>query len=219
LRFLPRELSLGLSEPLLTCADGMITISSTTATTGLLLQKPTIVVGRSPYNAWCEQDSSHIADASPLSADKAARLLAFLCNRHSYLQDDLTAHPETFIRIADATIRLPQPANWFMDFSEWSIGRALSLFNLTSVHEAGAKAEPADLRQALFQLELAKAELNRRTSEVSALRQELNERTSKFEARLLALTSSSSWRLTEPLRRLAGRGFRLRTRPSTKAKS
>ena len=107
LRFLPRELSLGLSEPLLTCADGMITISSTTATTGLLLRKPTIVVGRSPYNAWCEKDPSRIADASPLGADEGACLLAFLCNRHSYLQDDLTAHPETFIRIADATIRLP----------------------------------------------------------------------------------------------------------------
>jgi hypothetical protein len=69
LRFLPRELSRGLSEPLLTCADGMMTISSTTATTGLLLRKPTIAVGRSPYNAWCEQDPSHIADASPLSAE------------------------------------------------------------------------------------------------------------------------------------------------------
>jgi hypothetical protein len=215
LRLLPRELSAGLSEPLLTCADGMITISSTTATTGLLLRKPTIVVGRSPYNAWCEQDPSHIADASPLSADEAARLLAFLCNRHSYLQDDLTAHPETFNRIAEATIRLPQPADWFMDFSEWSIGRALSLFNFGSVHEAATTGEPSDPRRAPstvnFQLELVKAELNRRTSEVNALRQELNERTSMLEAQLLALTSSSSWRVTEPLRRLAGKGsFRTR---------
>jgi hypothetical protein len=215
LRFLPRELSRGLSEPLLTCADGMITISSTTATTGLLLRKPTIVVGRSPYNAWCEQDPSHIADASPLSADEAARLLAFLCNRYSCLQDDLKADPETFIRIADATMRLPQPADWFMDFSEWSIGRALSLFNLTSRHAAATKGEPSDRRRARskvdFQLELVKAELNRRTSEVNALRQELNERAAMFEAQLLALTSSSSWQMTEPLRRLAGRGS-LRTR-------
>jgi hypothetical protein len=130
LRFLPPELSRGLSEPLLTCADGMVTISSTTATTGLLLQKPTIVVGRSPYNAWCEQNPLRISAVTPLTTDEAVRLLAFLCNRYSHVQDDLMSHPETFIRIADATIRLPEPADWFLDFSEWSIDQARSLFNL-----------------------------------------------------------------------------------------
>jgi FkbM family methyltransferase len=56
--------------------------------------------------------------------------------------------------------------------------------------------------------EQARAELNRYASEANALRQaqvELNQRTSMLEARLFALTSSSSWRLTEPLRRLAGK--------------
>jgi hypothetical protein len=52
----------------------------------------------------------------------------------------------------------------------------------------------------LPEIEVVKAELKRRMSELN----ELN-------AQLVALTSSTSWRLTEPLRRLAGKGS-LRTR-------
>ena len=78
-----------------------------------------------------------------------------------------------------------------------------------------------ELNQHQIQLKRAKAELNQRAleaidtpqalSEAKQAIAELNQRKSMLEAQLLALTSSTSWRLTEPLRRLAGKGS-LRTR-------
>jgi hypothetical protein len=65
------------------------------------------------------------------------------------------------------------------------------------------------LEEAESQLEEMRAKLNQRTSEANELRQaraELNHRTSMLEAQVLALTSSSSWGLTELLQWLAGKG-------------
>ena len=121
LRFLPIEFSQGLTEVLLVRANGMITISSTSAMTGLLLQRHVVVVGQSPFNSWCIDKPELIASASPLSESEVASTLAFLCHRYSHLMGDLETDPLRFVQIIEQIQASAEPIDWFMDMSDWSI--------------------------------------------------------------------------------------------------
>lgn len=144
LRFLPRDLSQGLTEPLVLHADGMVTISSTSAMTGLLFQKRVIVCGRSPFNAWCFRDAAHLEDALPLTLDEAASTLGFLTHRYSLAYDHQLENLGLVASAMHAVTSANSPSEWFMDLSDWSIDRARSLFHLNVEREA----DPAVLQEA-----------------------------------------------------------------------
>jgi hypothetical protein len=128
LRFLPIEFSQGLTEVLLVRASGMITISSTAAMTGLLLQRKVVVVGQSPFNSWCTDNPELIASASPLSQSEVASTLAFLCHRYSHLMEDLETDPRRLVQIIEQIQASADPIDWFMDISDWSIDRVRRSF-------------------------------------------------------------------------------------------
>jgi hypothetical protein len=127
LRFLPTELAQGLSELLLTMVDGMVTVSSTTAITGLLFGKRVIAVGRCPFNGWVPRDVRRISTVRPLTADESARTLAFLTNRYSFLNETVGADPTVLSAVIEAA-KTRDPTRWYLDVSEWSPAHARSLF-------------------------------------------------------------------------------------------
>ncbi len=128
LRFLPQTLSLGLSEPMLLSADGMVTISSTSAMTGLLFQKRVIVTGRSPYNTWCLSDPARIAEAPVLSDEQVASVLCFLTNRLTLSHEVLDKTIDPLIDLVKAVTTSGDPVKWLTDISEWTPERAAQLF-------------------------------------------------------------------------------------------
>jgi hypothetical protein len=128
LRFLPIEFSQGLTEVLLVRAEGMITISSTSAMTGLLLQRHVVVVGQSPFSSWCIDRPELIAAATPLSQSEVASTLAFLCHRYSHLLGDLDTDPLRLLQIVEQIRASAEPIDWFMDMSDWSIDRVRRSF-------------------------------------------------------------------------------------------
>ncbi|MGF6470500.1 hypothetical protein [Paraburkholderia youngii] len=128
LRFLPPAFTQGLTEPLLTHADGLVTLSSSSAMSALLLGKHVVVTGKSPYNTWCLSDPQDIARSPTLSPDEAMSTLAFLCHRYSHLHETLVAEPGRLLPLIDAVTSSANPAEWFMDMSDWSVERAYSLF-------------------------------------------------------------------------------------------
>jgi Capsule polysaccharide biosynthesis protein len=130
IRFLPHELSQGLTESMLTCADGVITLSSTTAMTALLLQKRVVVTGRAPYNAWCLQNPADIESAKPLTDDEVCSTLAFLSNRFSYIHSTLLSEPKIIQNLIEVAISKRDLAEWFLDLSTWSISQAQSQFSI-----------------------------------------------------------------------------------------
>ncbi len=128
LRFLPQAFTQGLTEPLLVHADGLVTLSSSSAMSALLRQKHVVVTGRSPYATWCLDDPARIAESPVLSPSEAMSTLAFLCHRYSYLHEALVAEPDKLLPMINAVTSLADPAEWFLDMSEWSVERAALLF-------------------------------------------------------------------------------------------
>lgn len=126
--FLPRDLSQGLTETLLAEADGMITISSTSAMAALLFRKRVIVTGVSPFNAWCDRDPAAIGRAQTLSPAEATSLFCYLTNRNSYNHETLMHHPEKLAEVMRAVLHEPDAARWFLDPESWDRDKAMSLF-------------------------------------------------------------------------------------------
>ncbi|MGF6381307.1 putative nucleic acid-binding Zn-ribbon protein [Paraburkholderia atlantica] len=142
LRFLPQTLSRGLSEPMLLAADGMVTISSTTAMTGLLFQRRVVVTGRSPYNTWCESDPAKIADAPTLNDDQVASVLCFLTNRLTLSHELLDKKINPLIELMKAVSASEDPVEWFTDISEWTLEKAAELFRFRGcVRNAGSNLQ------------------------------------------------------------------------------
>jgi hypothetical protein len=127
LRFLPPAYSQGITEALLTAADGLVTISSTTAMTALLFGKSTIAVGRSPFNVWCARQPEQIGTTPCLPEDQAARLLAFLTNRAIECNSDLNADPKHLSAYVENVLMRPN-ADWLFDMAGWGANHALRLF-------------------------------------------------------------------------------------------
>jgi hypothetical protein len=130
LRFLSSDLAQGISEVLLTIADGIVSISSTVSMSGLLFGKRVVAVGRCPFNGWCPRQVSEISSSTPLTPSEAACTLAFLTNRYSYVEEELESRPELFLSVANAAQTSSNVASWFFDFTDWSPVRTRSLFNL-----------------------------------------------------------------------------------------
>ena len=133
LRFLPQELSQGFTEALLLQADGMVTISSTSAMTGLLFQKKVIVCGLSPFNAWCLRDVGRLEDVVPWTINEAASTLGFLTHRYSELHTLKPVQIESVCTKLHIMMSHANPSAWFMDISNWSIHRARSLFKFVAI--------------------------------------------------------------------------------------
>ncbi|AMU15798.1 hypothetical protein K6Y74_30395 [Burkholderia cenocepacia] len=129
LRFLPQQLSQSFSEPLLTAADGMVTISSTCAMAGLLFQKRVVVVGRAPYNAWCSRDPAQLDTTPVLSDDEAASLLCFLTHRLAISHDVLDRDITPLTDLMRAVVKSENPSAWLTDLSTWTPEQANTLFH------------------------------------------------------------------------------------------
>ena len=150
LRFLPPAYSQGMTEALLPAADGLVTISSTTAMTSLLFGKSTIVTGRSPFNAWCASQPGQIGTTPRLPEDQAARLLAFLTNRVIECNSDLNADPKHLSAFVENVLMRPDAkpkradAEWLFDMAGWSAKHALRLFAAEAAqdYEEAGKATP-----------------------------------------------------------------------------
>lgn len=128
IRLLPRDLSCGLSEALVTQADGLVTISSTSAMAALLFRKQVAVVGRSPLSGWGVDRPELIDQAPRLQQAEAVRCLAVLTHRFSVLHSTIMADParmKPHLQHAhDGTA-----ADWYLDLADWSLPAAESLFN------------------------------------------------------------------------------------------
>jgi len=131
IHFLPDELSIGLTESLLLSADGMITISSTSAMTGLLFQKRVVVLGKSPVGNWCASEVSDISNFELLSDDETAASLCFLTNRISLSHNSLDIDSKSLEIIMRRTAADGiNSDDWFLDVSGWSSESANTLFSL-----------------------------------------------------------------------------------------
>jgi hypothetical protein len=130
LRFLPRDLSCNTTEALLTVVDAMVTISSTVAMTGLLFGRKVIVTGTSPLSSWCLNKPNYLPESRQLDAKQIASTLVFLTNRYSVMHQDIQENPCVLEQILQLMTTSKQPADWFLNMSEWSIEQSYRLLNL-----------------------------------------------------------------------------------------
>ncbi len=89
LRSLPDGLGLGTTEALLTRADALVTVSSSSAATALLFGVRCAVVGASPWTGWVATAPWQLAAQRPLDDAQAVALLRFLTHRYSVRLDAL----------------------------------------------------------------------------------------------------------------------------------
>jgi hypothetical protein len=127
LRILPPDYSSGITEALLAAADGLITISSTSAMTAILFGKKTVVMGQSPFNAWCTPYPELIGTTPCLPEDQAARLLAFLTNRVVECDSHLNTDARRLSVFAEHVL-MRSSTDWLFDMTGWSEEHALRLF-------------------------------------------------------------------------------------------
>ena len=130
LRFLPEALSQGATETLLASADGMVTISSSAAMTGLLFGKRVAVVGRSPFRPWGVGNAADLALMQPLTEREAATTLAFLCHRYSHLGDKILTEPGYFIGLATSMAVAADPVHWLFEQTGFSMRNVTEKFVL-----------------------------------------------------------------------------------------
>ena len=187
LGFLPEELSQGLTEPLLTEAEGMVTISSTAAMTGLLFGKRVIVTGRSHYNEWCPRDPEKIADACPLTPDEIDSTLCFLTNRfsfsHSYIYDDI----EHLSQILTEAIADNGSGDRMLDISGWTFDQAEDLFSFPVAITGPERQRRQDVRRRL------EDELSTLRAEIDSLRSEWGSAVAQRDSLAAELDRSKAW--------------------------
>lgn len=143
LRLLPRMLPQGTTEALLASADGLVTISSSSAMTAALFGKPVAVLGNSPFRAWGCHDIGDLACCPTLEPRQAAATLAFLCHRYSHVNARLLGQPGYFTGLVTALAGAPDPLEWLFDRSDFAVGRVAARFRLGAevACHAGAHAE------------------------------------------------------------------------------
>lgn len=128
LRFLPQACSQGTTEALLSVADGLVTLSSTSAITAILSQKHLVVTGASPFNAWAPTRVSELGQGPLLRESEVSSTLAFLSHRYSHLQQELEQKPDELAGILEALQACPDPQEWFLDLSSFDAERVRQLF-------------------------------------------------------------------------------------------
>jgi hypothetical protein len=120
LQFLPETAAQGVSEPLVAAADALISISSTTSITALLLGKPAIVVGKSPFNAWCGNVISELNEIRPVERTHAKKLLATVCHILSLTTQQISRRPEVLRNLLKARLTDGGSGDWQLDFTTWT---------------------------------------------------------------------------------------------------
>lgn len=130
LKFLPNTVPQGISEALLTEADGMVSISSTTTISALLYGKPAIATGHCPFNAWCPRNVADLSAEPVLTSSDAAKLFAFLSHKYVHLCEDLENDPDRFLGLARSITGADDFINSYFDFAKWEEGKARRLFSL-----------------------------------------------------------------------------------------
>lgn len=133
LRFLPQGLAQSLTEPLLALADGIVTISSSSAMTALLMRKKVVVVGRSPFSAWCGNDIARLDEAVSLTEDEAVSTFVFLTHRYSHENAVLMRDPRVLADLVTAVRSAADPLEWFLDTHGYDVDAAATLFDLEDV--------------------------------------------------------------------------------------
>ena len=128
LRFLPPALAQGTTEPLLTSADALVTISSTCAATAILLRKPIIVTGHSPFSAWGSRDISTLDVPVRWDRSVAGKFLAFLTHRYSRTAEQLDANPAWTRSLLEQRINDDGRGDWQLDLTEWRAAHAQAYF-------------------------------------------------------------------------------------------
>ena len=169
IRFLPRQLSCGLSEALMTKAEGLVTISSTSAMSALLFGKRAVVVGRSPLTNWCANSPERIEDTRVLDVREASRCMAVLTHHFSMLHDQLMEDPGA-MRPHLTKVREGAAADWYLDLTDWSLARSERLFadvRLTKPAQAAVGTQSAE--------QLEHAEVRAQWQRTISQRDQLNE--------------------------------------------
>jgi hypothetical protein len=128
LKFLPHPLSQGTTELLIDLADGLVTLSSTSAATALLFGKQVVVQGLSPFQAWTVSDPAAIENAASLTELEAANLFCFLTHRYTELNSVLEANPLVLKPLMDRLQSRDRIGDWYLDIDDWSFDRAKAMF-------------------------------------------------------------------------------------------
>ncbi|QIL69549.1 hypothetical protein G7048_03670 [Diaphorobacter sp. HDW4B] len=119
---------MGLTDALIPKADGLVTLSSSCAMSALLLQKPVVVTGSSPFRTWGVESPAQIEQCAPLTDDQVVGLLAFLTNRYSFALDDMRNDPNMLGALFVETVNRNGAAHAYFDLSGWRIEKFNRLF-------------------------------------------------------------------------------------------
>lgn len=130
LRFLPGSLAQGSTEALLPAARGLVTVSSSAAMTAVLLGRPAVVVGHSPFRSWGATSVQALAEAEAWPLEERLATLAFLCHRYACLNAQVLEQPGVFLSLARAVAGAADPAQWMLDPAGGTPDRLLRCFNL-----------------------------------------------------------------------------------------
>lgn len=122
-RFLPEHLASGRTELLADTADGMITVSSTSAAFSIISGKPTVVTGVSPFSWASSGRVEDIAVTPTLGRRQRASLLAFISHRFSRQESDILAGRNVFAGFAEQIGQGLDPVAWCLDPSGWTPGK------------------------------------------------------------------------------------------------
>jgi hypothetical protein len=125
LRFLPGDLAQGTTEALLTFADAVVTVSSSTAMTALLFGRRAVVSGRGPVEQWCARSVSQLDEVPPLLPDEIASTLKFLTHRYTFLPEVLSKG--AFGDVVQAYLKARKPEDQLFDMSTFSLDSVDSL--------------------------------------------------------------------------------------------
>jgi hypothetical protein len=109
-------------------ADGLVTLSSTSAATALLFGKQVVVQGLSPFQAWTVSDPAAIETAASLTELEAANLFCFLTHRYTELNSVLEANPLVLKPLMERLQSRDRIADWYLDIDDWSFDRAKAMF-------------------------------------------------------------------------------------------
>jgi hypothetical protein len=131
IKFLPHNLSINKTEAILLHADGLITLSSTSAMTALLFQKKVVVTGISPLACWGVASAQNIDSAPVLSESEIAATLAFLTSEYSWRVDELQNNLNIILDIIYKTIKNINPSPQ-IGFSEKLRIHRTNLFNIST---------------------------------------------------------------------------------------
>lgn len=137
LYFLDQDLSVDKTEAIILNADALVTISSSTALFAILLGKPAVVLGASPFRNWGNSHVESLDAVEPLSLAERIRLLKFLCGPYCLSEAEYT-DAEKLIEIVTSAVQ----GNWAelcLD-GRLEYGKISSLFAGTEDRTSGIEA-------------------------------------------------------------------------------